>query len=48
MTTFLDALADLVGLTDPHIDHYQGRTYTTPALTTDHDDGKENDGRAAD
>lgn len=40
MTAFLDALGDLIGLTEPHLDEYDGDTFTTPSLI-DHDDGKE-------
>ena len=47
MTAFLDALGDLIGLTEPHLDEYDGGHYTTPSLI-DHDDGKETNGRAAD
>lgn len=43
MTTFLDALADLVGtLADDHDTEYDGEHWTTPSLI-DHDDGKEED-----
>lgn len=42
MTSFLDALGDLIGITEPHRDEYDGDTYETPSLI-DHDDGKEND-----
>ena len=38
--TFLDALSDLIGLTEPHLDEYDGADYVTPSLI-DHDDGKE-------
>ena len=40
MTAFLDALGDLIGLTEPHTDEYEGAQFTTPSLI-DHDDGKE-------
>lgn len=40
MTTFLDALGDLTGLTEPHLDECDGADYVTPSLI-DHDDGKE-------
>ena len=40
MTTFLDALTDLIGITEEHGTEYGGATYTTPSLI-DHDDGKE-------
>ena len=42
MTSFIDALGDLIGLTEPHLDEYDGGHYVTPSLI-DHDDGKEND-----
>ena len=47
MSTFLDELYAIGTLTDDHDTEYDGDTYTTPSLI-DHDDGKENDGRAAD
>lgn len=47
MARFLDELYGIGTLTDPHLDEYGGTEYTTPSLI-DHDDGKENDGRAAD
>ena len=47
VTTFLAELYGIGTLTDPHLDEYDGTEYTTPSLI-DHDDGKENDGRAAD
>ena len=43
--TFLDALGDLIGLSEPHLVEYDGGHYVTPSLI-DHDDGKENDGEA--
>ena len=46
MTSFIDALGDLIGLTEPHLDEYDGGHYVTPSILQD--DGKENDGRAAD
>ena len=46
MTSFIDALGDLIGLTEPHLDEYDGGHYVTPSILRD--DGKENDGRAAD
>ena len=46
MTSFIDALGDLIGLTEPHLDEYDGADYITPSLI-DHDDGKENDGEEA-
>ena len=46
MTTFLEALDNLVGLTEPHEDDYQGETWQTPSLINN-DDRKENDGEEA-
>lgn len=40
--TFLDELYAVGTFTDPHLDEYDGDTFTTPSLI-DHDDGKEND-----
>jgi len=37
-----DALGDLMGMLEPHLDEHDGRTYCTPSLI-DHDDGKEED-----
>ena len=45
--TFLDELYLISTLTDDHNTEYDGTVYTTPSLI-DHDDGKENNGRAAD
>ena len=43
MTTFVDALYSLVGITEgDHHTEYGGRTYVTPPLT-EYDNGKEND-----
>ena len=42
MTSFIDALGDLIGLTEPHLDEYDGGHYVTPSILRD--DGKENDG----
>ena len=36
MTSFVDALGDLIGLTEPHLDEYDGGHYVTPSLI-DHD-----------
>ena len=47
MSAFLDELHLIGTLTDDHDTEYDGGTYATPSLI-DHDDGKENDGRAAD
>lgn len=44
MTSFIDALGDLIGLTEPHLDEYDGTEFVTPSLI-DHDDGKENSTR---
>ena len=41
MTSFIDALGDLIGLTEPHLDEYDGGHYVTPSILRD--DGKEND-----
>ena len=46
MSTFLDELWAVGTLTDPHLDEYDGTSYITPSILRD--DGKENDGRAAD
>ena len=46
MSTFLDELYAIGTLTDPHLDEYDGTSYITPSILRD--DGKENDGRAAD
>jgi len=35
-----DALGDLMGMLEPHLDEHDGRVYCTPSLI-DHDDGKE-------
>ena len=40
--TFLHELYAIGTLTEPHLDEYDGDTFTTPSLI-DHDDGKEND-----
>ena len=40
MTSFIDALGDLIGLTEPHLDEYDGEEFVTPSLI-DHDDGKD-------
>ena len=40
MTSFIDALGDLIGLTEPHLDEYDGTEFVTPSLI-DHDDGKD-------
>lgn len=40
--TFLDALGDLIGLTEPHLDEYDGAQFSTPSLIG-HDDGKNDD-----
>lgn len=48
VTTFLDALYSLVGMTEEdmntpgHSIEYEGRTYTTPALI-DHDDQQDDE-----
>ena len=47
LSTFLDELWAVGTLTDDHDTEYDGTSYITPSLI-DHDDGKENDGRAAD
>ena len=47
LSTFLDELYAVGTLTDDHDTEYDGTGYITPSLI-DHDDGKENDGRAAD
>ena len=47
LATFLDELYAVGTLTDDHDTEYDGGHYITPSLI-DHDDGKENDGRAAD
>ena len=47
MSTFLEELYAVGTLTDDHDTEYDGTSYITPSLI-DHDDGKENDGRAAD
>ena len=50
MSWLLDALTDTYARADelarPHLDEYDGGHYITPSLI-DRDDGKENDGRAA-
>ena len=45
--TFLEELYAVCTLADDHDTEYDGGHYITPSLI-DHDDGKENDGRAAD
>ena len=46
MTTFLDAMYSLIGITEEgmntpgHVIEYEGRTYVTPPII-DNDDGKE-------
>lgn len=40
--TFLTELYGVGCYTDPHEDHYDGDTWTTPSLI-DHDDGKNDD-----
>lgn len=48
MTTFVEALYSLVGITEEdHHTEYGGETWITPPLT-ENDDGKEKNGRAAD
>ena len=51
MSWLLDALTGTYARADeldrPHDTEYDGGHYITPSLI-DHDDGKENDGRAAD
>lgn len=48
MTTFLDAMYSLIGITEEdmntpgHVIEYEGRTYVTPPII-DNDDGKETD-----
>ena len=48
MTTFLDAMYSLIGITEEdmntpgHVIEYEGRTYVTPPII-DNDDGKEDD-----
>ena len=44
--TFLHELYAISTLTDDHDTEYDGTTYITPPILRD--DGKENDGRAAD
>ena len=44
--TFLDEMYAIGTLTDDHDTEYDGATYITPSILRD--DGKENDGRAAD
>ena len=44
--TFLDELYAVGTLTDDHDTEYDGGRYVTPSILRD--DGKENDGRAAD
>ena len=46
MSTFLDELYLVGTLTDDHDTEYDGVHYITPSILRD--DGKENDGRAAD
>ena len=46
LTTFLDELYAVGTLTDDHDTEYDGEHYITPSILRD--DGKENDGRAAD
>ena len=46
MSTFLDELYLVGTLTDDHDTEYDGGHYVTPSILQD--DGKENDGRAAD
>ena len=46
MSTFLDELYAIGTLTDDHDTEYDGEHYVTPSILRD--DGKENDGRAAD
>ena len=46
LSTFLDELYAIGTLTDDHDTEYDGTTYITPSILRD--DGKENDGRAAD
>ena len=46
MSTFLDELYAIGTLTDDHDTEYDGGHYVTPSILRD--DGKENDGRAAD
>ena len=51
MSWLLDALTEAYASADalarPHLDEYDGAEFVTPSLI-DHDDGKENDGRASD
>lgn len=48
MTTFLDAMYSLIGITEEdmntpgHVIEYEGRTYVTPPII-ENDDGKETD-----
>ena len=50
MSWLLDALTEAYARSDelarPHLDEYDGGHYITPSILRD--DGKENDGRAAD
>ena len=47
MTTFMEALHHLVGITEEdHHTEYGGTVYVTPPLT-EYDNGKENDGEEA-